>query len=117
MIEERGHMTYEEAREVVDRISHPFMLFTLEKCIPFDNSSASYNRMVTLRIVHKCADSKTLEPIILNRARKMVLMHATEKSLVDEVWRCVQNAALHEAGEYFKYKGVAIHDPHDRVSV
>lgn len=108
-------MDYEEARAIVDRISHPFMLFVLERCEPFDNLAPGHGDLATLRIAHKCADSKTLEPIIINRTRKFVLRHADESTLVDEVWRCVKNASLHEAGEYFKYEGKLIHDPHGVV--
>lgn len=107
-------MTYKEACVVVDRVSHPFMLFTLER-VPnefFPAPPGHFN--VVLRISHKCSDAKTLDPIVINRSRKLVVHERmTEEALVDEVWRCVKNATLHEAGEYFKYKGIAMHDPHE----
>lgn len=111
-------MTFDEARAIVDRVSHPFMLFTLERVgDEFFPAPAGYLH-AKLRISHKCADAATLQPIVINRGRRLMLHErTTESELVDEVWRCVKNAALHEAGEYFKYKGKAIHFPHDVAAV
>jgi hypothetical protein len=35
-----------------------------------------------------------------------------ERMVVDTAWRAVKDFALHEAAEWFRYKGVMIHDPH-----
>lgn len=104
-------MKYDEAVAVLDRITHPHMLFTLEKAGPFDSLAPDYGH-VKLRIAHKTVDSATMEPIIINRTRQMTILHADEQAFVDEVWRCVKNAMIHEAGEFFRYKGTAIHHPH-----
>lgn len=109
-------MKYEEARAVVDRISHPFMLFVLEKHPVFGVNADDDLYLAKLRISHKCFDSRTLEPILINRTTTLHLLHATEERLVDAVWGCVRRAADHEAGEYFQYKGVAIHFPHERAA-
>ncbi len=111
--EGEDQVNFEEARSIVDRISHPFMLFVLEKCFPYDDLAPGWNKIVQLRIAHKCADAKTLEPVIITRTTKMHLMGATEESMVNEVWRAVQRASAHEAGEYFKFRGVDIYNPHE----
>lgn len=111
-------MTYDEARDIVDKISHPFMLFTLESRSDEFYPAPNGCLLVDLRISHKCADARTLEHIIINRSRRMIIQEwTTEEHVVDEIWRCVKNAALHEAGEYFKYKGVVVHDPHTPATV
>lgn len=102
----------EEAREVVNRVSCHGMLFTLEDR---EFSIPSRGTRLTLVIHHKTLDSETLEPVVLRRTRTLLpLEHLSEESLLEQVWYSVKQAYLHEAGEFFRIGGAAIHHPHGK---
>ncbi len=104
-------MNIEEANEVLSKVSHPFMLFTLEKIFDKPNDSVA-----KLCIAHKVVDSISRETIVPRRSRVIHIAYIREeRDLVDQVWNCVRQAHAHEAGEFFKFKGIAIHHPHSNT--
>lgn len=100
-------MTFEEACKTIDRASHPHMLFLLE------NQEYPPEGLWRLRIHHKTVDSETLKPIILVRIKTIsAARHISPENLLNFLWRAVRDAFVHEADEFFKVDGVALHHPH-----
>lgn len=63
-----------------------------------------------VQFVGRCAVTGTLG---WQKCRKWQLSpHMTPSELVGTAWLAVQQAELHEALEAFRYKGVAIYNPH-----
>lgn len=108
--------TFEDAVKTLERVSHPFMLFELERppYVPPLGKWGAGPWSTRLKIAHKCVDSATMRPIIFMRMRPIRLVQPSEKDFLEQVWRAVRSAHEHEAGEFFKVDGQAIHHPHQR---
>lgn len=64
-------------------------------------------------IYHRTIDSETLEPVSVAQSNPLPLdMISDEKDFARWIWKVITARYLHEAAEFFKIDGIAVHHPH-----